>query len=270
MNIITGYRGEPHITSAQDRAENQGTFGEGSYVLDVGSKLEATAVSATEIRIADGVISHQGCLAIIENGTYDTLAISNGSQGVKRIDLIVARYSKDADTSVESMSLVVIEGTPSSSTPTAPSYNEGDIQDGDSPVDMPLYQVKLDGITLDSVTAVFDTVKTQKETDAALATFDSALDSVTFTRSLLTANTSKSYHLPNNYRGVLFTIGSSSNVNGCYIVYTTAQGAVTMITVLAASGITFTTSTANTITMLSTAAPRVVFLNAAPSKATEA
>lgn len=173
MNIITGYRGEPHITSSQDRAENQGTFGEGSYVLDVGSKLAATAVSATEIRIADGVISHQGCLAIIENGTYDTLSIANGSQGMNRIDLIVARYTKNSGTSVENMELVVIQGTATSSTPSAPSYNQGDIQDGDSPVDMPLYQVRLSGITLSSVNAVFSVVKTQKETDSAINTLNS-------------------------------------------------------------------------------------------------
>ena len=166
MDIVTGYRGEPHITSTQDRSGNQGAYGEGSYILDVGNKMECTAYSATELHIADGVLSHQGCVALIPTGTYDTLEISAGTAGYNRIDLVVARYSKDAGTSVEDMELVVIEGTPTSSTPSAPSYNAGDIQAGASPVDMPLYQIRLSGITVSSITRVatlIDSLGTLKE-----------------------------------------------------------------------------------------------------------
>lgn len=172
MNIITGYRGEPHITSAQDRAGNQGSYGTGSYVLDVGNKLAATISSSNEIRIADGAICHQGCLANIDAGTYDSVSINNGAQGVNRIDLIVARYTKNSKTSVESIDLVVIQGSSVSGTPSAPSYRTGNIQNGDSPVDMPLYQVRLTGVTLSSVTKVFNTVKTQAELQADVSTLN--------------------------------------------------------------------------------------------------
>lgn len=172
MNIITGYRGEPHITSAQDRAGNQGSYGTGSYVLDVGNKLAATISSSNEIRIADGAICHQGCLANIDAGTYDAVTINNGAQGVNRIDLIVARYTKDSVTGVESIDLVVIQGSSVSGTPSAPSYRTGNIQNGDSPVDMPLYQVRLTGVTLSSVTKVFNTVKTQAELQADVSTLN--------------------------------------------------------------------------------------------------
>lgn len=175
MNIITGYRGEPHITSAQDRAGNQGSYGTGSYVLNVGNKLAATIASANEIRIADGALCHQGCLANIDAGTYDSVAINNGTQGMNRIDRIVARYTKNAETNVESLDLVVIEGTAVSGTPSAPAYNTGNIQNGDSPVDMPLYQVRLTGVTVASVTKEFDYVRTQKELDAAVSSLNSKI-----------------------------------------------------------------------------------------------
>lgn len=168
MNIITGYRGEPHITSGQDRAQNQGTYGTGSYILDVGRKLAAEIVSANEIRIRDGALSHQGCIANIEQGAYDSLEIANGTQGMSRIDLIVARYTKDAETNVEDIELVVIEGTAAASSPAVPSYNTGDIQAGDSPVDMPLYRVNISGVNIGSVTQVASAVRTQAETDALL------------------------------------------------------------------------------------------------------
>ena len=168
MNIITGYRGEPHITSYQDRAQNQGSFGTGMYILDVGNKLSAEIISANEVRIKDGALSMQGCVANIAKGMYDSCAIDNGTQGMQRRDLIVARYTKDAGTNVEDVSLVVIKGTPASSSPATPSYNSGDIQQGDSPVDMPLYMVNISGITISSVTLIASTVSTQAEIDTTL------------------------------------------------------------------------------------------------------
>ena len=150
MNIIWGYKADPHITAQQLRNTYIGIFGEDAHILDVGSKLAATVVSATEIQIADGVMVGQGCTASIEHGMTESLTIANGSQGMQRKDLIVARYSKVASTGVESMTLAVITGTPASSSPADPSYNSGDIADGDSPVDFPLYKVNINGISITS------------------------------------------------------------------------------------------------------------------------
>ena len=158
MNIIWGYKADPHITAQQLRNTYIGIFGEDAHILDVGSELAATVVSATEIQIADGVMVGQGCTASIEHGMTESLTIANGSQGMQRKDLIVARYSKVASTGVESMTLAVITGTPASSSPADPSYNSGDIADGDSPVDFPLYRVNLNGISITSVERLADVV----------------------------------------------------------------------------------------------------------------
>ena len=158
MKIITGYGAAPHVTEQQFRNQNMGTFGSGTYILDVGSKMAATVVSATEITIADGIMIGEGNTAEISYGTSETLAIDNGSQGMLRTDLIVARYTKNASTSVESMSLVVIKGTPAASNPATPAYNEGRIADGDNPVDFPLYQVNINGISITSVDPLVSTV----------------------------------------------------------------------------------------------------------------
>ena len=66
MNIIWGYKADPHITAQQLRNTYIGIFGEDAHILDVGSELAATVVSATEIQIADGVMVGQGCTASIE------------------------------------------------------------------------------------------------------------------------------------------------------------------------------------------------------------
>ena len=161
MNIITGYRGEPHLTSQQWRNTNIGIFGGGAHILDVDSKLAATVVSANEISIADGTLVCEGCTAEVARGTTESMTIENGSQGMQRIDLIAARYTRTAGTAVEDMNLVVIKGTPAASNPAVPSYNQGLIADGDSPVDFPLYRVNLSGISITSVERLVDVVSVE-------------------------------------------------------------------------------------------------------------
>ena len=158
MNIINGYRNNPHITSQQLRNTYIPIFGKDACILDVGSKMAVTVISANEVEIADGQLICEGCTAEIAHGTTESLTIDNGTQGEQRIDLIVARYTKNAGTGVEDMQLAVVKGTPAASNPAVPTYNTGTIADGDSPVDFPIYKVNLDGISITSVDALVDTV----------------------------------------------------------------------------------------------------------------
>ena len=169
MDIITGYVGSPHVTAEQDRDINIGIFGAESYVLRTGSQLKAEVSSNNEIKIRDGVIMHQGCAASIKKNTYDSLTIVNGSQGMKRTDLVVARYSRNQSTKVESLTLKVIQGTPVTGTPSAPGYTPGDIQAGDLIADMPLYQVTINGLNITEVKQVFNVVDTFAELNGKLS-----------------------------------------------------------------------------------------------------
>lgn len=158
MNIINGYRNNPHITSQQLRNTYIPIFGKDACILDVGSKMAVTVISANEVEVADGQLICEGCTAEIAHGTTESLTIGNGAQGKQRIDLIVARYTKNAGTGVEDMQLAVVKGTPAASNPAVPSYNEGTIADGDSPVDFPIYRVNIDGISITSVDALVNVV----------------------------------------------------------------------------------------------------------------
>ena len=169
MDIITGYTGSPHVTAEQDRDVNIGIFGAESYVLRTGSRLKAEVSSNNEIKVRDGVIMHQGCAASIKKNTYDSLTIANGSQGMKRVDLIVARYSRDQNTKEESLVLKVIQGTPKESGPAVPGYTTGDIQAGDLIADMPLYQVTLNGLNITEVKQLFATQDSIAELSSNLA-----------------------------------------------------------------------------------------------------
>lgn len=152
MVIITGYRNDPHVSSQQERNTNIAIFGGGAKILKgVDSEMAATVVSANEVQIADGMLVAEGCTACIERGTSDSLTIDNGAQGMQRIDLIVAQYTRDAGTAVEDMQLAVIKGTPSATDPAVPAYTSGLIADGDTLVEFPLYRVNISGISITSV-----------------------------------------------------------------------------------------------------------------------
>ena len=178
MEIITGYTGKPHVTSEQDRDVNIGVVGEGSYVLRTGMRLAAEVSSNNEIKIRDGVLMHQGCTASIKKNTYDSLTITNGSQGMKRVDLIVARYEKNQDNGIESLDLKVIQGTPAESNPAAPQYTEGDIQAGDYVADMPMYQVIIEGLNITEVKKMFKVIGSNEDLSNKVAELNKNITSV--------------------------------------------------------------------------------------------
>ena len=71
---------------------------------------------------------------------------------MKRIDLIVNRYSKDETTAVETNSLVYIQGTAATSDPVAPEYTVGNLLNGDIVDDCPILKIELDGLNITQVT----------------------------------------------------------------------------------------------------------------------
>ena len=185
MDIITGYTGSPHVTAEQDRDINIGIFGNESYILPTGSQLKAEVSSNNEIKVRDGVVMHQGCAASIKKNTYDSLTIANGSQGMKRVDLIVARYSRDQSANVESLTLKVIQGTPAESNPTVPEYTSGDIQAGDLVADMPLYQVIINGLNITEVKKVFTIATSLTELNSKITAMNNIIKNVEITKTNL-------------------------------------------------------------------------------------
>lgn len=152
MQIITGKTGTPHITSVQDRMFNRGVVGKEAYVLNTGENLRAEIFSANEIRIYDGMLITQGCTACVEFNTYDSITIENGTQGMKRKDIIAARYKYNASLQTESMEWAVIKGTPDAESPQMPEItNSGSIQALDSIVDTAIFVVNIEGVAITSV-----------------------------------------------------------------------------------------------------------------------
>lgn len=146
MQIITGIGESEHVTSMQHRAIFEMVIGDNSYILNKGELLEPELQSNNALKIRSGMLAHHGCISEVAPNTYDEVAIGNGSQSMKRIDLVVARYTQNAETKVERTEWTVIQGQPVESNPVAPDYIHGNMQDGDLTDDCPVFEVHLDGI----------------------------------------------------------------------------------------------------------------------------
>ena len=157
IKIITGQSGEQHINSADDGAINIGMIGGGQYVLPTGNKLSCQKISNSIVRINDGIGINQGRFFCIPYGDYEDVTIDNGVAGVKRCDLVVARYNLDADTSIETCEIVLIKGN-SGAAYVVPSFIKSNIYEGGKTSDMPLYKIMINGTSIDSIECLFQTI----------------------------------------------------------------------------------------------------------------
>lgn len=168
VNIVTGMTGTAHITSDDDRCFNASIIGKGEYVFDYGKKFSVDIINNNLIRMHDGMCIIQGTQMGIELNDYEDVVIENGTSGSIRKDLIAMRYERNADTSIEKASLVVIKGEPvtndGQTQPVQPQPTSGNILDGgDLIVDIPLYYVTIESLSITKVEPLFVVFDLQKK-----------------------------------------------------------------------------------------------------------
>ena len=176
MKIVSGRTGTPHVTSQQFRQMLEGIIGQGSYIITSGENLKPELSSNNLLKIRSGMMAHHGCISCVDIGTYDEVTLTNGSQGTKRIDLIVNRYTRNAETEVENCSWKVIQGTPVASNPAAPAYTSGNLQDGDLVDDCPAFEVHYDGINVTEVKSLLSVTDGLSELNSNLSKANTVLE----------------------------------------------------------------------------------------------
>lgn len=203
MEIVSGRTGKPHVTSQQFRQIIEGIIGDDSCILPSGENLEPELVSNNSLKIRSGMMCHHGNVSSVKIGTYDEVELTNGSQGMKRIDLIVNRYTRNEEDNTEKNEWVVIMGTPAESSPVVPEYTQGDLQKGDLLDDCPVFEVHFDGINIVEVTKKLEIAKTNKDLSNQLAeiskkmtgkyahAYSAHLDNEKSTKTSLTLNSIK-------------------------------------------------------------------------------
>lgn len=170
MKIVSGRTGSPHVTSQQFRQMLEGIIGQGSYIITSGENLKPELSSNNLLKIRSGMMAHHGCISCVDIGTYDEVTLTNGSQGMKRIDLIVNRYTRNAETEVENCSWKVIQGKPVASNPAVPAYTSGNLQNGDLVDECPAFEVHYDGINVTEVKSLLSVADGLSELSSNLKT----------------------------------------------------------------------------------------------------
>lgn len=150
LDIVTSYQGFDHITADQLADFQRGLLGD-SCILPVGSKMEVNIQTANQITVADGVVVYDGREIHIPYGTSENVAITSGTQGMLRNDIVCLQYNRDESSGVESVEFVTIVGTPAASDPQDPAYSNLDIRTGVFMSQKPFCRVRLNGTAIEDI-----------------------------------------------------------------------------------------------------------------------
>lgn len=135
FEAVDVHTGEPHITSDDVADLNVAATGLSNCVFSWGNKFESSLADANTVSIGTGAGMVAGRRFV--NRAPVTVTLQSGSQGVGRIDVVVARYSKASD-GTESIVPAVVQGEPSASGLKWPDIGDDELE---------LCYVEFEGVT---------------------------------------------------------------------------------------------------------------------------
>ena len=175
MEIVTGLRKTPHISSNDMQSFQLGITGEDG-AFPVGEIFRTELASNNELKVYDGEGVVGGVHFRVAPGTYDSITLENGSQGKRRKDLIVVRYTRSASDGTENTEWAVKKGTETTGTPTAPAATTGDIRNGDALAELPMFEIEYNGLNVVEVTEKFQTLMSLKELRELVSSLNSNME----------------------------------------------------------------------------------------------
>lgn len=153
IELVDGKAGVAHISSEDKAIIHQAKFSKSDVVFDWGDAFKCSMSSSNRATIGTGCASIQGLDWHITSA--ESVTISNGSQGMKRNDIICAHYHRDSKTGNELVELVVLKGSPNATAAADPKVPSGKILSGAVDAYMPLWRIPLDGITVGTPVRLF-------------------------------------------------------------------------------------------------------------------
>ena len=177
ITVNTAPEAEPHIYAEDDAAVYQAILG-GDGVSTTGQACKATVLSNNKVRVADGVICVGGHMARIPYGEYEDCEIMNGQSKKNRNDIIVAKFETTGTGGIDTMTCEVIQGT-AGETATDPELAQDDIYTGGKTRELPLYRVKIEGLSIVAVEQMFKLKPTAEELKLLIESVDKKLTNKT-------------------------------------------------------------------------------------------
>lgn len=162
---------EAHIRAEDDASVYQSIFGEDG-VSTVGQACKATVLSNNKVRIADGIICVGGHFARIPYGDYIDCEIDSGQSEKKRNDIIVARFESTGTGGIDTYTCEVKKGT-AGTVAADPEITQDDLYKAGKVRELPLYRVKIEGLSIVEVEQLFTLRKTNEELEKELESLNS-------------------------------------------------------------------------------------------------
>ena len=153
IELVDGKAGTAHISSEDKAIIHQAKFSKSDVVFDWGDAFKCSMSSSNRATVGTGCASIQGLDWHITSA--ESVTISNGSQGMKRNDIICAHYNRNPKNGNELVELVVLKGSPNATAAADPTIPSGKILSGAVDAYMPLWRIPLDGITVGTPVRLF-------------------------------------------------------------------------------------------------------------------
>jgi hypothetical protein len=176
ITVNTPTAEEANIYAEDDASVYLSMFG-GDGVSTNGQSCKATVLSNNKVRIADGIICVGGHFARIPYGDYIDCEIENGQSGKNRNDIIVARFETTGTGGIDTYTCEVKKGT-AGTTATDPEIVQEDLYKAGKVRELPLYRVKIEGLSITAVEQLFTLRKTNEELEKELASLNSKIPDV--------------------------------------------------------------------------------------------
>lgn len=171
LTVNTPTEQETEYYAEDDAAIFQSIFGEDG-VSTTGQACKATVLSNNKVRIADGVICVGGHFARIPYVDYIDCEIENGQSGKNRNDIIVARFETTGTGGIDTYTCEVKKGT-AGTVAADPEITQDDLYKAGKVRELPLYRVKIEGLSIVEVEQLFTLRKTNEELEKELESLNS-------------------------------------------------------------------------------------------------
>ena len=170
--LITGRGGTDHVDSEDFGAFNAVTLGDGTYIL---SGCSMAMKTASTLHIAAGELLMQGRHVRIK-GAGEDLDVAVGTTGYNRNDLVALHYKQEGG--IESVSVEVVAGTPSTGAASDPELGGGSILNGDAEAYVAIARVPIVGLAPSEPVVLVGGLKSNSQLAESISAIGDSVSSI--------------------------------------------------------------------------------------------
>lgn len=170
--LITGRGGTDHVDSEDFGAFNAVTLGDGTYIL---SGCSMAMKTASTLHIAAGELLMQGRHVRIK-GAGEDVDVAVGTTGYNRNDIVALHYKQEGG--IESVSVEVVAGTPTTGAASDPELGGGSILNGDAEAYAAIARVPIAGLAPSEPVVLVGGLKSNSQLAESISALEDSVSSI--------------------------------------------------------------------------------------------